>query len=99
VKRHFREMGIDTQRQDFTVIGIGDMAGDVFGNGMLQSRHIRLLAASIINTSSSTQSGCERELRGTQRLFDLPRSTGKTTTANCSRKAAAFTHARPNRSL
>jgi len=45
VKRHFREMGIDTQKADFTVAGIGDMSGDVFGNGMLLSRHIRLLAA------------------------------------------------------
>ena len=45
VKRHFRELGIDTQSQDFTAIGIGDMAGDVFGNGMLQSPHIKLLAA------------------------------------------------------
>jgi glutamate dehydrogenase len=45
VKRHFREMGIDTQRMDFTVTGIGDMSGDVFGNGMLLSRHIRLQAA------------------------------------------------------
>ncbi len=45
VKRHFREMGIDTQRMDFTVAGIGDMSGDVFGNGMLLSRHIRLQAA------------------------------------------------------
>jgi glutamate dehydrogenase len=45
VKRHFREMGIDTQKTDFTVAGIGDMSGDVFGNGMLLSRHIRLQAA------------------------------------------------------
>ncbi len=45
VKRHFREMGIDTQKSDFTVAGIGDMSGDVFGNGMLLSRHIRLQAA------------------------------------------------------
>jgi glutamate dehydrogenase len=45
VKRHFREMGIDTQRTHFTVAGIGDMSGDVFGNGMLLSRHIRLQAA------------------------------------------------------
>ncbi|MCC2625187.1 MAG: gdhA [Burkholderiales bacterium] len=44
-KRHFRHLGIDTQTQDFTVIGIGDMAGDVFGNGMLLSRHIKLVAA------------------------------------------------------
>src|SRR5207249_9819971 len=45
VRRHFREMGIDTQTTDFTVAGIGDMSGDVFGNGMLLSRHIRLVAA------------------------------------------------------
>lgn len=45
VKRHFRELDTDTQTQDFTVVGIGDMSGDVFGNGMLCSEHIRLLAA------------------------------------------------------
>ena len=45
VKRHFRELGQDIQTSDFTVTGIGDMAGDVFGNGMLLSRHIRLRAA------------------------------------------------------
>ncbi|HRP96342.1 MAG TPA: NAD-glutamate dehydrogenase [Rhodocyclaceae bacterium] len=45
VKRHFREMGVDTQTQPFTVVGIGDMSGDVFGNGMLLSRQIRLVAA------------------------------------------------------
>ena len=45
VKRFFREMGVDTQAQDFTVVGIGDMSGDVFGNGMLLSRHIKLIAA------------------------------------------------------
>ena len=45
VKRHFREMGIDCQTTDFTCVGIGDMAGDVFGNGMLLSEHTRLIAA------------------------------------------------------
>src|SRR6185503_4516171 len=45
VMRHFREMGVDTQSQDFTVVGIGDMSGDVFGNGMLLSPHIRLIGA------------------------------------------------------
>ena len=45
VKRHFRELGVDIQQEPFTVVGIGDMAGDVFGNGMLLSRQIRLLAA------------------------------------------------------
>ncbi len=45
VKRHFRELGCDVQNEDFTVVAIGDMSGDVFGNGMLCSEHIRLLAA------------------------------------------------------
>ncbi|MBV8329217.1 MAG: NAD-glutamate dehydrogenase, partial [Verrucomicrobia bacterium] len=45
VKRHFRELGINTQTTDFTAIGIGDMSGDVFGNGMLLSRHIKLIGA------------------------------------------------------
>ena len=45
VKRHFRELGTDIQRQAFTVVGIGDMSGDVFGNGMLLSKHTRLQAA------------------------------------------------------
>jgi glutamate dehydrogenase len=76
VKRHFREMGIDTQATDFTAIGIGDMAGDVFGNGMLQSPHIRLLAAFnhqhifIDPDPDAAASFAERE-----RLFALPRST------------------------
>ncbi len=45
VKRHFRELGVDVQTEPFTVVGIGDMSGDVFGNGMLLSRQIRLIAA------------------------------------------------------
>ena len=45
VKRHFRELGRDIQSQDFTCIGVGDMSGDVFGNGMLLSKHTRLVAA------------------------------------------------------
>ena len=45
VKRHFKELGVDTQADEFTVVGIGDMSGDVFGNGMLLSEHIRLVAA------------------------------------------------------
>jgi glutamate dehydrogenase len=45
VKFHFRTLGVDTDADDFTVTGIGDMSGDVFGNGMLLSRHIRLVAA------------------------------------------------------
>ncbi len=76
VKRHFREIGIDIQSQNFSVAGIGDMAGDVFGNGMLQSRHIRLIAAFnhqhifIDPDPDSARSFAERE-----RLFKLPRSS------------------------
>ncbi|ADT98657.1 NAD-glutamate dehydrogenase [Mycolicibacterium gilvum] len=76
VKRHFREMGIDTQSEDFTVVGVGDMSGDVFGNGMLLSEHIRLLAAFdhrhifIDPTPDAASSYAER-----RRLFDLPRSS------------------------
>ncbi|MGO3798896.1 MAG: NAD-glutamate dehydrogenase, partial [Vibrio casei] len=76
VKRHFREMGINTQTTDFTCIAIGDMAGDVFGNGMLLSKHIRLQAAFnhmnifIDPNPDSAVSWKERE-----RLFKLPRSS------------------------
>ena len=45
VTRHFRELDLDVATQDFTVVGVGDMSGDVFGNGMLLSEHIRLVAA------------------------------------------------------
>jgi glutamate dehydrogenase len=76
VKRHFREMGVDTQTEDFTVVGIGDMSGDVFGNGMLLSKHIRLMAAFdhrhifIDPDPDAATSWDERK-----RLFDLPRSS------------------------
>ena len=76
VKRHFRELGLDTQTQPFTVVGIGDMSGDVFGNGMLLSEHIRLVAAFdhrhvfIDPTPDAASSFLER-----QRLFALPRSS------------------------
>jgi glutamate dehydrogenase len=76
VKRHFREMGIDTQRMHFTVAGIGDMSGDVFGNGMLLSRHIKLQAAFdhrhifLDPEPHSVVSFAERA-----RLFALPRSS------------------------
>ena len=76
VKRHFREMGVDTQSEDFTVVGIGDMSGDVFGNGMLLSEHIRLLAAfdhrHIFIDPNPDAASSWRERK---RLFDLPRSS------------------------
>jgi glutamate dehydrogenase len=76
VKRHFRELGVDTQKTDFTVVGIGDMAGDVFGNGMLLSKHIRLVAAFnhmhiFLDPGASTAVAYAER----RRLFNLPRST------------------------
>ncbi|MFB8777422.1 NAD-glutamate dehydrogenase [Streptomyces broussonetiae] len=76
VKRHFRELDLDTQNEDFTVVGIGDMSGDVFGNGMLLSEHIRLVAAFdhrhifIDPDPDAAVSYAER-----RRLFELPRSS------------------------
>ena len=76
VKRHFREMGIDTQTQDFTAAGIGDMAGDVFGNGMLLSRHIRLQAAfNHQHIFLDPDPDAARSFRERERLFRLPRSS------------------------
>ncbi|MDR1431468.1 MAG: NAD-glutamate dehydrogenase [Propionibacteriaceae bacterium] len=76
VKRHFAERGIDPGQTDFTCVGIGDMSGDVFGNGMLLSSHIKLIAAFdhrnifIDPNPDPLRSFAERE-----RLFALPRSS------------------------
>jgi glutamate dehydrogenase len=76
VKRHFRELGVDTQSEEFTVVGVGDMSGDVFGNGMLLSEHIRLVAAFdhrhvfVDPDPDAAVSFAER-----RRLFELPRSS------------------------
>ncbi len=75
-KRHFRELGIDTQTTDFTVAGIGDMSGDVFGNGMLRSPHIRLVAAFdhrhvFLDPGADAATGW----RERERLFALPGSS------------------------
>jgi len=76
VKRHFRALGLNTQSAPFTVAGIGDMSGDVFGNGMLLSEHIRLVLAFdhrhifIDPAPDEARSFAER-----QRLFNLPRSS------------------------
>jgi glutamate dehydrogenase len=76
VKKHFRELGLDTQTEDFTVVGVGDMSGDVFGNGMLLSEHIRLVAAFdhrhiiVDPTPNAETSFAER-----RRMFELPRSS------------------------
>ncbi|CAN5165780.1 NAD-glutamate dehydrogenase [soil metagenome] len=76
VRRHFREMGVDCQNEDFTAVGVGDMSGDVFGNGMLLSEHTRLVAAFdhrdifVDPEPDAATSYAERK-----RLFDLPRSS------------------------
>ena len=76
VKRHFRELGTDIQRQDFTVIGIGDMSGDVFGNGMLLSEHTRLLAAfDHRHIFLDPKPDAARSFDERKRLFALPRSS------------------------
>jgi glutamate dehydrogenase len=76
VKRHFRELGVDIQNDDFTVAGIGDMSGDVFGNGMLLSRHIKLVGAFNhlhIFLDPDPDPGTSFEER--ERLFKLQRSS------------------------
>lgn len=76
VKRHFLEMGIDTQSEDFTVVGVGDMSGDVFGNGMLLSEHIKLIAAfDHRNIFIDPQPNPSTSFVERQRLFDLPASS------------------------
>lgn len=76
VRQHFSELLIDSDTEDFTVVGIGDMSGDVFGNGMLLSKHIKLLAAFdhrhifLDPTPDPAVSFAERK-----RLFRLPRSS------------------------
>ncbi|MEL7453524.1 MAG: NAD-glutamate dehydrogenase domain-containing protein, partial [Pseudomonadota bacterium] len=76
VKRHFFEMGKDIQDEPFTVVGIGDMSGDVFGNGMLLSKQIRLVAAfNHLHVFVDPNPGDpERLWAERKRLFDLPRS-------------------------
>ena len=76
VKRHFRALGRDCQSQDFTAVGVGDMSGDVFGNGMLLSGHIRLLAAfDHRHIFLDPNPDAARSFQERQRMFQLPRSS------------------------
>ncbi len=76
VERHFREMGIDCQTQDFTAVGVGDMSGDVFGNGMLLSRHTRLVAAfDHRDIFLDPDPDPEVSFAERKRLFEAPRSS------------------------
>jgi glutamate dehydrogenase len=76
VKRHFREIGIDIQSQEFTCAGIGDMSGDVFGNGLLLSRHTCLVAAfDHRHIFIDPHPNASTSFRERERLFKLPRSS------------------------
>ncbi len=76
VKRHFRELGHDTQSQPFTAVGIGDLSGDVFGNGMLRTNQMQLLAAfDHRHIFLDPNPDPARSLVERQRMFDLPRSS------------------------
>lgn len=75
VKRHFYELDYDIDTKDFTVVGIGDMAGDVFGNGMLMSRHIKLVGAfNHLHIFIDPNPDAEKTYKERERLFNLPRS-------------------------
>ncbi|HUS24880.1 MAG TPA: NAD-glutamate dehydrogenase [Candidatus Binatia bacterium] len=76
VKRHFREAGKNIQEEEFSVAGIGDMSGDVFGNGMLLSRRIRLIAAfDHRHIFLDPEPDTEKSFRERERMFALPRSS------------------------
>ncbi|HJK86292.1 MAG TPA: NAD-glutamate dehydrogenase [Candidatus Megaira endosymbiont of Nemacystus decipiens] len=76
VVSHFQDKGIDVQKEPFTVVGIGDMSGDVFGNGMLLSEHIKLVAAfNHQHIFIDPDPDCKVSFKERKRLFDLPRSS------------------------
>jgi glutamate dehydrogenase len=76
VKRHFRELGRDIQREPFTCVGVGDMSGDVFGNGMLLSTKTKLLAAfDHRHIFIDPDPDMEKSFAERKRMFDLPRSS------------------------
>ncbi len=76
VKRHFRELGVDVQNQSVTAVGVGDMSGDVFGNGMLLSKHLRLIGAfNHLHIFVDPDPDPATSFAERQRLFELPRSS------------------------
>jgi glutamate dehydrogenase len=76
VKHHFKNLGHDVQTQPFTVVGVGDLSGDVFGNGLLMSRATRLLAAfNHMHIFVDPDPDAERSYQERERMFRLPRST------------------------
>ena len=104
VKRHFREMDVDIGKTPFTVVGVGDMSGDVFGNGMLREKTIKLVAAFDHRDIFIDPDPDRREdFAERQRLFDLPRSSWQdfdkiadlATAAACSRAPRRRSGCRP----
>ena len=76
VERHFLDTGIRADQDEFSVVGIGDMSGDVFGNGMLMSEKIRLVGAfNHLHIFVDPEPDAAAGFRERQRLFELPRST------------------------
>jgi len=99
VRRHFREMDVDIKVTPFTVAGVGDMSGDVFGNGMLIDQTTKLVAAFdhrdiFIDPSPNPEASFQER----KRLFELPRSSWQDYNNRASRAAAACTRAPPRRS-
>ncbi len=76
VSRHFRELGLDVSKENFSVVGVGDMSGDVFGNGMLCSQHIKLVGAfNHLHIFLDPNPDTQQSFKERKRLFDMPRST------------------------
>ena len=96
VRRHARAIGKDADLDELTIVGIGDMSGDVFGNGLLRSPHVKLVAAfdhrHVFLDPDPDPAAAFAERK---RLFDLPRAAGPTTTRTLiSRRRRACTRAR-----
>ncbi len=99
VRRHFREIGVDIQAQDFTVAGVGDMSGDVFGNAMLLSPHIRLLAAfDHRHIFLDPSPDAAKSLGERRRMFNLPRSSWEDYNAKLLSRGGGI-HSRQNKSI
>ena len=76
VARHFREIGVDVSKQEFSVVGIGDMSGDVFGNGLLRSKKAKLICAfNHMHIFMDPTPNPETSYKERERLFNLPTST------------------------
>lgn len=99
VKRHFRELGKDVQTQPFTVVGIGDMSGDVFGNGMLLSRQTRIVAAfNHLHIVIDPDPDPETSYKERERLFALPRSSWSDYNPDCLSRGGAV-YSRQDKSI